>query len=414
MANHYATALNATPSYGERFGKKLLTLTLLAIPLGFLLAGMIAYVMPRKYESRAVVQVNPSHRLAMTPSGDLLQSQMTPQFFATQFEVIRSQATLAMVAEKLNLANRWNTSVEDAIVKLSAIVHAQNIRGTDLIAINVMHTGPEDARDIVQAVYESYKERRLEAESKLTDGAIQTLEEGIIAQTAVVENERQQLQQLESKIASAGNPVAEADPSNETLRLKKHLTLLQQAKNDDERMLLAAMMLDGENPVKAIYQEYLKAGEDLDQMQKNGLADVHPNHVAQKKRIRELSEKIQSSLSKYVQELQAQVGDEAANPATEVTSNDNLVLRTQIQTLSDELATQEKMLQEMKQKFATDEINLKQPQNIIQLHEAPEIAKAPSSPRVNRMLLLGGVGLPLAVLLLGLPLTVFVHLVSRR
>ena len=40
MANHYATALNATPSYGERFGKKLLTLTLIATPLGFLLAGM--------------------------------------------------------------------------------------------------------------------------------------------------------------------------------------------------------------------------------------------------------------------------------------------------------------------------------------------------------------------------------------
>jgi capsular polysaccharide biosynthesis protein len=290
----------------------------------------------------------------------------------------------------------------------------QNIRGTDLIAINVMHTSPEDARDIAQAVYESYKERRLEAESKLTDGANQEREDAIIAHSAVVEDKRKQLQQFELKMASAGNPVAEADPSNETLRLKKHLTLLQQAKNDDERMLLAAMMLDGENPVKAIYQEYLKAGEDLDQMQKNGLGDVHPNHVAQKKRIRELSEKIQSSLSKYVQELQAQVGDEAANPATEVTSNDNLVLRTQIQTLSDELATQEKILQEMKQKFATDEINLKQPQNMIELHEVPEIAKVPSSPRVNRMLLLGGVGLPFAVLLLGLPLTVFIHLVSRR
>jgi len=68
----------------------------------------------------------------------------------------------------------------------------------------------------------------------------------------------------------------------------------------------------------------------------------------------------------------------------------------------------------MKQQFAGDEINAKQPQNIIELHEQPVIAKDPLSPKVNRMLLLGGTGLPLAVLLLGLPLTVFIHLVSRR
>jgi len=407
MTNHYATALNATPSYGERFGKKLLTLTLIAIPLGFLLAGMIAYVMPRKYESRAVVQVNPSHRLAMTPSGDLLQSQMTPQFFATQFEVIRSQATLAMVAEKLNLANRWNTSVEDAIVNLSAIVHAQNIRGTDLIEINVMHPSPEDARDIAQGVYEAYKARRLQEEQKISEESLQQLIRAIADQQNMVNQTAKAMEQYKPvpKIV-----VEDIDPAIRT-QMQKNVELLSQAKNDGERMLLAGIMLDGENPLKVIYLEYLKAGEELEVLCQKPKAETDPQVVAKKKRIEKLSEKLKISLSEYMAQLQTQL---AACGLGTGSNEIDAERAAQYDAKLAELNKQQRTLNEMKQQFAGDEINAKQPQNIIELHEQPVIAKDPLSPKVNRMLLLGGTGLPLAVLLLGLPLTVFIHLVSRR
>lgn len=407
MANHYATALNATPSYGERFGKKLLTLTLIAIPLGFLLAGMIAYVMPRKYESRAVVQVNPSHRLAMTPSGDLLQSQMTPQFFATQFEVIRSQATLAMVAEKLNLANRWNTSVEDAIVNLSAIVHAQNIRGTDLIEINVMHPSPEDARDIAQGVYEAYKARRLQEEQKISEESLQQLIRAIADQQNMVNQTAKAMEQYKPVPTIV---VEDIDPAIRT-QMQKNVELLSQAKNDGERMLLAGIMLDGENPLKVIYLEYLKAGEELEVLCQKPKAETDPQVVAKKKRIEKLSEKLKISLSEYIAQLQTQL---AACGLGSGSNEIDAERAAQYDAKLAELNKQQRTLNEMKQQFAGDEINAKQPQNIIELHEQPVIAKDPLSPKVNRMLLLGGTGLPLAVLLLGLPLTAFIHLVSRR
>jgi capsular polysaccharide biosynthesis protein len=407
MANHYATALNATPSYGERFGKKLLTLTLIAIPLGFLLAGVIAYVMPRKYESRAVVQVNPSHRLAMTPSGDLLQSQMTPQFFATQFEVIRSQATLAMVAEKLNLANRWNTSVEDAIVNLSAIVHAQNIRGTDLIEINVMHPSPEDARDIAQGVYEAYKARRLQEEQKISEESLQQLIRAIVDQQNMVNQTAKAMEQYKPVPTIV---VEDIDPAIRT-QMQKNVELLSQAKNDGERMLLAGIMLDGENPLKVIYLEYLKAGEELEVLCQKPKAETDPQVVAKKKRIEKLSEKLKISLSEYMAQLQTQL---AACGLGSGSNEIDAERAAQYDAKLAELNEQQRTLNEMKQQFAGDEINAKQPQNIIELHEQPVIAKDPLSPKVNRMLLLGGTGLPLAVLLLGLPLTVFIHLVSRR
>jgi capsular polysaccharide biosynthesis protein len=407
MANHYATALNATPSYGERFGKKLLTLTLIAIPLGFLLASVIAYVMPRKYESRAVVQVNPSHRLAMTPSGDLLQSQMTPQFFATQFEVIRSQATLAMVAEKLNLANRWNTSVEDAIVNLSAIVHAQNIRGTDLIEINVMHPSPEDARDIAQGVYEAYKARRLQEEQKISEESLQQLIRAIADQQNMVNQTAKAMEQYKPVPTIV---VEDIDPAIRT-QMQKNVELLSQAKNDGERMLLAGIMLDGENPLKVIYLEYLKAGEELEVLCQKPKAETDPQVVAKKKRIEKLSEKLKISLSEYMAQLQTQL---AACGLGSGSNEIDAERAAQYDAKLAELNEQQRTLNEMKQQFAGDEINAKQPQNIIELHEQPVIAKDPLSPKVNRMLLLGGTGLPLAVLLLGLPLTVFIHLVSRR
>jgi len=407
MTNHYATALNATPSYGERFGKKLLTLTLIAIPLGFLLAGVIAYVMPRKYESRAVVQVNPSHRLAMTPSGDLLQSQMTPQFFATQFEVIRSQATLAMVAEKLNLANRWNTSVEDAIVNLSAIVHAQNIRGTDLIEINVMHPSPEDARDIAQGVYEAYKARRLQEEQKISEESLQQLIRAIVDQQNMVNQTAKAMEQYKPV------PTIVVEDIDQAIRtqMQKNVELLSQAKNDGERMLLAGIMLDGENPLKVIYLEYLKAGEELEVLCQKPKAETDPQVVAKKKRIEKLSEKLKISLSEYMAQLQTQL---AACGLGTGSNEIDAERAAQYDAKLAELNEQQRTLNEMKQQFAGDEINAKQPQNIIELHEQPVIAKDPLSPKVNRMLLLGGTGLPLAVLLLGLPLTVFIHLVSRR
>lgn len=407
MTNHYATALNATPSYGERFGKKLLTLTLIAIPLGFLLAGVIAYVMPRKYESRAVVQVNPSHRLAMTPSGDLLQSQMTPQFFATQFEVIRSQATLAMVAEKLNLANRWNTSVEDAIVNLSAIVHAQNIRGTDLIEINVMHPSPEDARDIAQGVYEAYKARRLQEEQKISEESLQQLIRAIVDQQNMVNQTAKAMEQYKPV------PTIVVEDIDQAIRtqMQKNVELLSQAKNDGERMLLAGIMLDGENPLKVIYLEYLKAGEELEVLCQKPKAETDPQVVAKKKRIEKLSEKLKISLSEYMAQLQTQL---AACGLGSGSNEIDAERAAQYDAKLAELNEQQRTLNEMKQQFAGDEINAKQPQNIIELHEQPVIAKDPLSPKVNRMLLLGGTGLPLAVLLLGLPLTVFIHLVSRR
>ena len=98
-------------------------------------------------------------------------SPMTPQFFGTEFEKIKSRNSLAKVVDNLELVNRWNVDKETAIRILKGIVNTQNIRGTDLISIRVRHTNKVDARDVTEEVAKAYKAYRAEIESRDADTA---------------------------------------------------------------------------------------------------------------------------------------------------------------------------------------------------------------------------------------------------
>lgn len=160
--------------------------------LVFFSACVVTYVMPKKFVSTAVVQVKPSRAL----SGSSASQMMTPQFFATEFEVIRAKLTLKLVVEKLDLTTKWNMTEEEAVPILRGIVDAQNIRGTDLIQISVKHTGAEDARDIAKEVYEAYKQRRDDSERKVVESSLKELEKAILDQSDVVEEKRKQRDNL--------------------------------------------------------------------------------------------------------------------------------------------------------------------------------------------------------------------------
>lgn len=156
--------------------------------LVFFSACVVTYVMPKKFVSTAVVQVKPSRAL----SGSSASQMMTPQFFATEFEVIRAKLTLKLVVEKLDLTTKWNMTEEEAVAILRGIVDVQNIRGTDLIQICVKHTGAEEARDIAKEVYEAYKKRREDSERGILENSFQELEKAIMDQSDVVEEKRKQ------------------------------------------------------------------------------------------------------------------------------------------------------------------------------------------------------------------------------
>ncbi len=163
------------------------SIVLITFFLVFMTVCVITYMMPKKYESNLIYQVRPSPRLLQT---------ITPQFFATEFEVIKANMTLKPVVQRLDLAKKWNMTEDDAIAVLRGIVSSQNIHGTDLIQIKVRHTDPVQARDIAKEVFDSYKKRREDKEREMLEDSLKELEKAIVDQADVVEEKRKQRDNL--------------------------------------------------------------------------------------------------------------------------------------------------------------------------------------------------------------------------
>jgi len=173
------TALHAVDYWQvikNRYGIILLTLLLV-----FMTASVITYVMPEKYESSATIEVKPRGR-TIDPLEGVTGSRapiMTPQFFGTEFEKIKSRNSLLRVIEKLELVSKWETDRETVVTILDNIVRTENIRGTDLISITVRYTNKDDARDIAAEVAEAYKEYRTELESDSLKRGIKELRRAV-------------------------------------------------------------------------------------------------------------------------------------------------------------------------------------------------------------------------------------------
>lgn len=136
----------------KRFWWVFLVMIPLGAIVGLLLAGVATYVMPKKYESETTIEVKPG----------IAESNINLQRFGTEFEKIKSSVSLGKVVENLGLTNKWGVDRQTAIRKLKGILTIQNIRGTDLISIQVRHTNKEDARDIAAEVTRVYRDDRTE------------------------------------------------------------------------------------------------------------------------------------------------------------------------------------------------------------------------------------------------------------
>ncbi len=200
---------------------------------GFLLASVVSYVIPKKYESFATIEVRP---MRYTEGGTEVDPA-TPDFFATEFEKIKSRNSLEKVIDRLDLVNKWGLDRESALRILKSIVVAENIRGTDLISIRVRHTSRENARDITAEVARAYKEYRTELESKSLDRGINELKKAVREQEDKVEEIRKKLGGLTGPFLLDGSNLPPPDESEPTDILDSRNDF------DREQALLEAMKL---------------------------------------------------------------------------------------------------------------------------------------------------------------------------
>ena len=401
----------------NRYGIILLTLLLV-----FMTAAVITYVMPKKYESEATIEVKPRVP-GMSPLGSQMTeisgaNRMTPQFFGTEFEKIKSRNSLEKVVESLELVSRWSVDKETALSILKGIVTTQNIRGTDLISIRVRHTNKRDAKDVTEEVAKAYKAYRSEIEDRDCERALVELNKAVRDQEDKVEDRRKVLATIvrTKGIIYKGtdsyfgqNGVNEDKGAQDALDsyqklLQEKMQLESQIscllKYDSEQLMVYAGGLElPENIIKTLYPQYKEATRQLDSLKINGLGDNHPTVRAAVDQINHMKRQLDEGVVNLRATLKAQL-DLAEDRLKSVegmrdsTREDAIRRGLDAQDYVDakrDFETDQQLLQQMKIKQMGETISAKMPGESVVVHDPPVISDNPVSPNVTLNLVLGAV-----------------------
>ena len=398
----------------NRYGIILLTLLLV-----FMTAAVITYVMPKRFESEAIIEVKPRVN-GVSPLGNdsSRASLMTPQFFGTEFEKIKSRNSLTKVVENLELVNRWNVDKETALQILKGIVNTQNLRGTDLISIRVRHTNKEDAKNVCAEVARAYKAYRTEIESRYADKNLYELNKAVRDQEDKVEERRKLLVTIvrtkgiiykgqDSFYGSSGvNEDQGAQNALETynkleqdkMQLESQISSL--LKYDSDQLIVYASGLDlPDNTIKNLYPQYQEQNLKLAALKTSGYGDRHPTYLAAKEQVELMKHQLAEGVVNLRATLQAQLAMATDRlKSVEVRRDDTreeairrgLDAQDYVDAKRD-FETDQQLLQQMKLKQVEENITHKIPPESIEVHDEPQISDAPVSPNVTLNLVLGAV-----------------------
>ena len=388
----------------------LLVLPMVGLLVGFLVGVVASYVVPRQFESRAVVQVMPvSGADAVVVSGDAVRQVGQKQFFATESEVIRARKTLERVVEHLDLATRWSVAPDDCLAVLQDSVRVGQVRGTDLIEVRVRHASAEDAKLLAEQVVTQYRDRRNEGEVARSEQVLRAMDEDLRKQQEIVDEKRKALDtivqavgisifdpeegdQLEQEMAriyqAAERNFEELDRERESLELQvKQLVDL----NNEELLAYAAGLQLPQNGVTARYEEYRSELVKLHDLQDDGLADAHPRVVAQRVRVDVLRKDLDRAVSilREVLETQLDLVDSRLGKMRRVLEERRKRTGDQGAGEEDYLVAkrdyEEALAVLQHQKLAQSERRIMAaiPRNPVTIHEMPKIGRAPVTPNVS-------------------------------
>ena len=367
---------------------------------GLLVAAVITYIMPRKFESEAIIQIMPRSEPAAM---DRSRSQAPPQH-ATEAEILKSRTALEQVAENLELPNRWNVDKETAILILKGIVETRRINGTDLIAIRARHTSAIDARDIAGELVAVYKATVAETDGRESERYIQEINNMIRDQEVKVEERRKVLATIVRSngiIYKGPDGVLQDDRASldKFHQLEQERLLLESQvgsllKYDNEQRMAYASGLDlPNNLIRILYPQYIETKRQLDDLKRNGLGDDHPSVLATVERIEEMETQLDEGMEKLRATLHAQLELTNARLKSTGIPKGNFNAQDYVEAKRG-FETDQELLQQMKLKLMGETISRKLVADSVLIHDEPVIAQAPISPNVTLNLVLGaGLGL---------------------
>jgi uncharacterized protein involved in exopolysaccharide biosynthesis len=167
--------------------------TLVGLGLILMLAGLVAFGRPSRYEARARIAIQPSETTGK-PGGE----SFDPYQLNTETARLRSDDVLLRVVRQLGLDTRWGPggqrlSPDAALEELRTRLEVVPVRNTRLFELVVSGPVPVEARDIANAMAESYRDLRLDEHRRRAGSGVRALEKNLAEQDARVAAIRQRL-----------------------------------------------------------------------------------------------------------------------------------------------------------------------------------------------------------------------------
>jgi uncharacterized protein involved in exopolysaccharide biosynthesis len=167
----------------KRSGSVFLAMLPIGAFAGLLIAVVITWLIPKIYESEAIIEIKPTIEHLNTQSfpipiqeptlADKLaehigidlskRNHRSPEdvlrnaFLEGELHSIKGPSNIEGVVERLNLTQRWNMDKEKASQTIQGIIDVRIVPGTDLVSISLRSTSKVDARDIVTELVQTYK-----------------------------------------------------------------------------------------------------------------------------------------------------------------------------------------------------------------------------------------------------------------
>ncbi|MBN8457059.1 MAG: polysaccharide biosynthesis tyrosine autokinase [Verrucomicrobia bacterium] len=400
----------------NRYGVIILTLLLV-----FMTAAVITYVMPKKYESFAKIEVKPRGNNVNpfpTMADTIGERKMTQNFFNTEFEKITSRNSLMKVIQNLELDTRWGYDLETTYTILKDIVDTDNIRGTDLIVISVRHKSPEEARDIAAEVARAYKDYRNESEDKEVQKGLEELKKQVRVQEDTVEQARKLLAQIvrtkgivyysqDSVFRNAGmedehgaRAAQDTYIALETEKMQLDSMIKTLLKYDQDQLMSYAAGLElPENVIRTLYPKYLDIKAQFEGFKQEGRGAQHPLMLAKQQEIEAIRKQLDEGVVALRDTLQAKLDlanarFERAKTALDEKKGETIrgnIDRQDYDEAKRTFESEQEMLQQMKIKLIAEEISSKMRSDSIIVHDDPVASQRPVSPKVTLNLILGAV-----------------------
>ena len=292
---------------------------MLAFFLVFMTALVIAYLRPNEYLGKVQLQVqrqaNELEVFRETGSiADTGNASPHMTFMQTQFEIIKSRKTLMLVINNLELVQEFGVQNEQAAFQLlKDQINTENVRGTDLIDIEVYYTDAKFAADIANEVATSYRVRRVNEMQERASRALDTLTNQIEKQKGKLEKLRaamlDKMEQYRVVDLQLGTPswLRGSQPNTGigslVMRAKEEEFTAEGSIQDLRTTIKALQDLDGDELIKAAvdlgvnnqtltkrYPDYQTALLTRESLRESGVGNKHPKSLNLDRQIELLKE----------------------------------------------------------------------------------------------------------------------------